>query len=144
MQGLKERDDEKNKGRRHQVFGKSLVGEQVVIRAIGIKCRRWLQGHKKMLFLIGFLTCRVETAQIRSVQKGSWRVRTNFWSCFAVKQWPDGIVCWGEKLEMAEVSREDGEQSAGSALVLLNVCSAPLQNLILVSSWRNRECELSA
>lgn len=43
---------------------------------------------------------------------------------------------------MAEVSREDGEHSDGSALVLTNACSAPLQNLILVLSWGNSECEL--
>lgn len=34
---------------------------------------------------------------------------------------------------MAEVCREDGEQSDASALVLTNACSALLQNGILVS-----------
>lgn len=99
-------------------LAKAWWGNVVVIKAIGKKYSRWFRGHKKMLFLISFVTCRVETAQFRSFQKGSGKLRTCLWWCSAVKQWPDAIICYGEKSWMAEVSREDGEQSDGSALVL--------------------------
>lgn len=50
-------------------LAKAWLGKVVTINAPGEKCSRWLHGHKKMLFLLSFVTCRVEEAQLKSVKR---------------------------------------------------------------------------